>query len=645
MSKSFVAFSILVRAFLAGVAGMSLASAQSPAPDGAARAPDGAGFFGGGFNAGQTFQQRCASCHTAEGTTIGDRMALSTSALRELATDRVYQAIATGLMAVQASGIVDRDKRTLAAFVTGKPFAVAANLGVSAMTNACSANPPLGDISASPSWLGWSATGTNARFQPAERAKLNAADAAKLKLKWAFGIPGGSIMSSQPTVAFGRVFVASDNNMVYSIDARTGCVYWAYNAGSSGRFAPVIGEISGEISGHPGVTYALYFATGTDTVYAVNAHDGTELWKTSLPNRVTDASGATRELNHVGASVAYHDGRVYVPFAGTETFYTPRTECCRSRGGLASVDANTGKLIWRVDVIPEPAKRIGTTKSGVPIWAEAGASVWNTPTIDARRKRVYVGTGNSYGPIAADTSDSIIAFDMEDGSIVWRHQEFKGDSFMASFGPGGCGQTNAPGGACPQRMGPDWDFGGSSAILQTLPDGKDVILAAGKGGVAIALDPDDEGKVLWRTALYDGEPPSALGLVLWGGSSDGQRVYYALQQPGGGLKALNLRTGKVEWSADIQAGPRGQSGAVSSIPGLVFTGGWDGILRARQRCGKGRLDVQHGDRFHNRQRGLGQRRFAGRRRRHHCRRHRLRSVRVCRHSARLAWQRPACLQA
>src|SRR6185437_7752093 len=392
------------------------------------------------------------------------------------------------------------------------------------------------------SWLGWSATPANARFQPAAKAKLKAADAAKLQLKWAFGIPGGGIMSGQPTVAFGRVFVSSDNNMVYSLDAKTGCVYWAYDAGTSGRFAPTIGKISG----HPGVSYALYFATGADIVYAVNAHDGKELWKTPLPNKVTDASGATRELNHVSASTAYYDGRVYVPFAGTETFYTPTSECCRSRGSLASLDSNTGKLLWRVDTIPEPAKRIGTTKTGVPIWSEAGASVLNTPTIDAKRKLVYVGTGNGYGPTAASTTDSVIAYNMKDGSVAWSHQEFKGDTFMASFGP----------------------------------DGKDVILAAGKGGVAIALDPDEKGKVLWRTTLYDGTPPTALGLVMWGGSSDGQRVYYALQQTGGGLKALDIKTGKIEWSADVKADQRGQSGAVSSIPGVVFTGGWDGILRA-----------------------------------------------------------------
>jgi hypothetical protein len=64
-------------------------------------------------------------------------------------------------------------------------------------------------------------------------------------------------------------------------------------------------------------------------------------------------------------------------------------------------------------------------------------------------------------------------------------------------------------------------------------------LAAGKGGVAVALDPDNEGKLLWRTQLWEAQAPSASGLVVWGGAADGAHVYYPLQQPGGGLKALD----------------------------------------------------------------------------------------------------------
>jgi polyvinyl alcohol dehydrogenase (cytochrome) len=169
---------------------------------------------------------------------------------------------------------------------------------------------------------------------------------------------------------------------------------------------------------------------------------------------------------------------------------------------------------------------------------------------------------------------------MTDGKMMWHHQEFQGDTFMAR-----CQAANAADSNCPDKLGPDYDFGGSSAILQTV-GGKDFLLAAGKGGVAVALDPDKEGALLWRVQLWEAKAPSASGLVVWGGAADGARVYYPLQQPGGGLKALDIKTGKVDWNAAINADPRGQAGPASATPGVVFTGGWDGILRAVDASGK-----------------------------------------------------------
>jgi polyvinyl alcohol dehydrogenase (cytochrome) len=135
-------------------------------------------------------------------------------------------------------------------------------------------------------------------------------------------------------------------------------------------------------------------------------------------------------------------------------------------------------------------------------------------------------------------------------------------------------------------IGQDWDFGGASAILQPLGKGKDILVAAGKGGIAIGLDPDQKGKLVWRTKLYDQTPPTADGLVLFGGAADGKRVYFPLQQDGGGLKALELATGKIDWDASVKADKRGQAGAATVIPGVVFTGGWDGIVRAVDMSGK-----------------------------------------------------------
>jgi polyvinyl alcohol dehydrogenase (cytochrome) len=509
------------------------------------------------------FEKNCAKCHSADGG------APAIAALNMLSTESIFDNLMKGRMAELTASMTSRERRTVAEFLGKQPLHDPAAGDVTKMSNRCAANPALGDLGTA-AWSGWGGA-TNARFQTEQAAGLKAADVPRLKLKWAFGLPAGSNMYSQPAVAFGRVFVGSDDGVIYSMNAKSGCVYWAYQSDAFGRFAPIVAPIKG----YAGTNYAIFFVTRSTTAYAIDAHDGKLLWKALVKESPT-------ALNNLSASAAFYDGRLYVPLSGTETLTGANLdyECCKSRGTVAAVDANTGKVLWRSQSIPEPLRALGENSHGKQTWGPAGASVWNTPTVDAKRKLIYVGTGNSFGRIAADTSDSILALRMEDGKIMWHHQEFAGDSFM-----NGCKPTNAADTNCPDKLGPDYDFGGSSAILQTV-NGKDVLVAAGKGGVAVGLDPADNGKLLWRTQLWETTAPPASGLVVWGGTADGQRVYYPLQQAGGGLKALQLLTGKVDWNAPIEADRRGQAGPASSIPGVVFTGGWDGILRAVDAMGK-----------------------------------------------------------
>jgi polyvinyl alcohol dehydrogenase (cytochrome) len=521
------------------------------------------------------FEKNCTTCHLAQATSG----APAVETLRSLPTERVFfalmhDALGNSLpvpekMRTVAATLTSRERRNIAEWLTKRAWIDPAAGDVTQMSNQCAATAtakPLSDINAGPVWSGWGGA-TNARHQTERAAGLKAADVPKLKLKWAFGLPGGSSIYSQPAVAFGRMYVGSDDGVVYSVDAKSGCVHWAYKSDSFGRFAPILAPITG----HPGTKYAVFFVTRSTTAYAIDAQDGKLLWKAQVKDG----------LNNLSATAAFHEGKLYVPMSGIETLTGANLdyECCKSSGAVAAVDANTGKVLWRTRTVIEPLRALGENSKGKQQWGPAGASVWNTPTVDAKRKLVYVGTGNSFGRVASATSDSIIALRMEDGKVMWHHQEFAGDSFMSN-----CKATNAADTNCPQTLGPDYDFGGSSAILQTV-NGKDILVAAGKGGVAIALDPAAEGKLLWRTQLWE-TPPPASGLVVWGGTADGQRVYYPLQQAGGGLKALNLQTGKVEWNAPINADRRGQAAPASSIPGAVFTGAWDGILRAVDSTGK-----------------------------------------------------------
>src|SRR5262249_8196605 len=162
-------------------------------------------------------------------------------------------------------------------------------------------------------------------------------------------------------------------------------------------------------------------------------------------------------------------------------------------------------------------------------------------------------------------TDSVVAMDMDSGKIVWEHQEYKGDVFINN-----CRATGEPGDNCPATLGPDYDFGGSALIMHTLPDGRDVLIAGSKGGGASAFDLDKDGAVVWRTNLAERAPGPA-GLIVFGGASDGENVYYGLNQPGGGIAAVRLADGSRPWTAKLaQAGP-GNPAATSAIPGVVFT--------------------------------------------------------------------------
>jgi polyvinyl alcohol dehydrogenase (cytochrome) len=91
---------------------------------------------------------------------------------------------------------------------------------------------------------------------------------------------------------------------------------------------------------------------------------------------------------------------------------------------------------------------------------------------------------------------------------------------------------------------------------------------AQKSGMAHALDPDAQGKLLWQTRVGNGGP---LGGSQWGSASDGRKVYVAISDlelgavadakalkgyrlvldpnKGGGLYALDAATGKISWKA------------------------------------------------------------------------------------------------
>jgi polyvinyl alcohol dehydrogenase (cytochrome) len=310
-------------------------------------------------------------------------------------------------------------------------------------------------------------------------------------------------------------------------------------------------------------------------VHALDAATGQLLWKVKVEDH--PASRIT------GAPVFY-DGRLYVPVSSIEeaSAMSPAYECCKFRGSIVALDGATGRQIWKTYSVPDPAKPFKKSATGTQLWGPAGAAIWSAPTIDVKQKVLYAGTGNSYTDVETHTTDAILAFDLATGSLLWSSQVTPKDNFTMGCIRG----TN-----CPEEKGPDFDFG-SSPILRELPGGKRVLVCGQKSGVVWGLDPDQRGKVLWQTRLGQG---SALGGIEWGPTADLENAYVAVsdvitpQGRPGGLHAVKLATGEKIWSTPppelhCTAGAKGcnsaQSAAISSIPGVVFSGSVDGHIRA-----------------------------------------------------------------
>jgi polyvinyl alcohol dehydrogenase (cytochrome) len=530
------------------------------------------------------FQERCVTCHVA--TPPPDSRAPSLEALRNLSPEAILVAMTTGPMAPNTTGLTDPQRRAMAEYVGGRAIGASEKTSASVMTNQCRPEK-MGDIAKMPRWNGWGADVENSRLQSSKTAGLKPDDVPRLKLKWAFGVPNATAMYAQPAIAGGRLFVGSDNAVVYSINAQSGCVYWSFQAGAAIRTAMSVGPVNGQA----GARYAVYFGDLNGAVYAVNAETGTLLWKQQAdPHSLARITGAP----------TLYRGRLYVPVTGYEEAVAanPKYECCTFQGSVVAYDANSGAQIWKASTIAAPLTRTKQTSLGTQLWGPAGAGVWSAPTIDARTNSLYVATGDAFTAPAAATSDAIIAFDLDTGRMKWARQMTPDDAYI--YGCGGARQSET----CPSTQGPDFDFG-ASPILRTLPNGRRVLAAGQKSGVAWGIDPDKEGAVLWEHRIGKG---SVTGGIAWGGAADDQVVYFTNNdgrlgpEEAGGLAAIRLATGERLWltrppispaceqAAATRGGRGGRGGgpgcsagqpaAPTLIPGVVFSASADGVMRA-----------------------------------------------------------------
>lgn len=341
---------------------------------------------------------------------------------------------------------------------------------------------------------GWGLNSSNTRYQP--NSDINAANAGRLELLWAYAFPGFGGRQGHISVTEHAVIVSDAKRGIYALERNSGCAIWHFQADNQIAGGNLLAEAQGG--------QVVLFGDQSANLYALRLADGSLLWKTPL---------ATHILSKISSSPVVANGKVIVGISSTEVAFASSTgrKCCTSRGSVAAVDINDGHVLWQhYSIEQEPVYSAERDSFG-----PSGASIWSTPAVDGAAQRVYVGTSQNYSLPYTDTSDAILALDLNSGERLWHYQGSQGDAWNMA-----CLNQPPRDRNCPKPAGQDHDFGASPVLLAREQGGR-MLLAAQKSGVIHALDADS-GKLLWQQRLGSG---GNFGGIHWGIAVQGTQLF------------------------------------------------------------------------------------------------------------------------
>jgi polyvinyl alcohol dehydrogenase (cytochrome) len=531
------------------------------------------------------FDRHCASCHDNPVMHAPTREALS-----GFSKESIMVALEFGKMQPMAANLAQQERFLIATYLTGS----APDAQDWIEQNLCQATD---NNDRKPFVTDWGIGTHNKRFFDTGSAGIDPGNVGSLQLAWSLAFPRVTDMRSQPAIIGDTLYFGDKAGYLYALDRKSGCVK---------AHTKVFGGIRSAITAATLTDgrELLFFADSLATVFAVDSGTLDVVWQHSARLFSTSV---------ISGSISYHDNRLFVPISSFEVAAagSPSHICCKSHGGVIALDARSGDQLWQWHATPDATLQ-GSNSDGQEQYGPSGASVWTTPAIDAKRNRIYFGTGENLSHPATDTSDAIIALDMDGGELVWRFQATVGDVWNAACLNGGAN--------CPENAGGDFDFGASVIIAQR-PDGSELLLAGQKSGEVFALNPDTQdgdGTVIWRNRISLG---TTNGGIHWGMALSGDilivpvadperdRVDYT---PRPGLYALNVADGELLWKQPVTRGCEiapenrpliglesmrsgqqpeledlyrcsfyyGLSAAAVATPELAFAAGLDGKLRA-----------------------------------------------------------------
>ncbi len=237
---------------------------------------------------------------------------------------------------------------------------------------------------------------------------INRDNVGQLAPKWMFPIPAGRSLEVTPVVAGGVMYVTAVNS-VFALDARTGRQIWSF---SRPRSKGLVGDASSGINrGVAILGDRVFLVTDNAHLLALHRLTGALLWDIEMAD-------SRHHYGSTSAPLIVGDLVVSGVSGGDEGI----------RGFLSAYKVATGERAWRFWTIPAPGEPLANTWEGRAL--EHGcASTWLTGTYDPETNLLFWPTGNPCPDFNGDErkgdnlyADSVVALDPETGTLKWYYQ-------------------------------------------------------------------------------------------------------------------------------------------------------------------------------------------------------------------------------
>ncbi|WP_439890460.1 PQQ-dependent methanol/ethanol family dehydrogenase [Ralstonia sp. 25C] len=501
--------------------------------------------------------------------------------------------------------------------------------GLTATLTATAATPPVtdamiqNDAKSSGDVLTWGMGTQGQRFSGL--TKINTKNVNRLVPAWSFSFGGEKQrgQEAQPLIYNGKMFVTASYSRIYAIDLKTGQKLWKYEQRLPDAIMPCCDVVNRGAALYDNL---VIFGTLDAQLVALNQDTGKVVWKEKIDDYAAGYSYTAAPL--------IVKGMVLTGVSGGEFGVVGRVEARDAKTGELIWTRPTveGHMGYKYDKDGNKTENgiTGTLNASWPgeTWKTGGASTWLGGTYDPQTGLVYFGTGNP-GPWNSHIrkgdnlySSSTLAIDPDTGKIVWHYQntpndgwDFDGVNEFVTFDMDG------------KRVGAKADRNGffyvndakTGQLLNAFPFVKvnwatSIDLKTGRpnyspdhrpGDPAAATGDDKKGQSVFAAPGFLGgknqmpmaySPQTGLFYVPsneWGMDIWNEPISYkkgaAYLGAGftikplnedyiGSLRAINPKTGKLEWEIKNSAPLWG--GVMTTAGGLVFWGTPEGYLKA-----------------------------------------------------------------